>query len=99
MTPALTGPEKAAFHQKKMERVPTLKKALKDALVAVAVSLDPVPLTDKIAIALVLPRYSWEDAAGVPLQVVAEGTRQQLVAAQKAGAAAVDLAVKITESN
>jgi len=76
-----------------------LKTAMKEALVAAAASLDPVPATDKVTIALILPRYSWEDPAGVPLQVVVEGTRSQLVAAQKGGAAAIDQAVKISETN
>jgi len=99
MNPTLSETEKIALHKKKAERVPQLKTAMKEALVAAAASLDPVPATDKVTIALILPRYSWEDPAGVPLQVVVEGTRSQLVAAQKGGAAAIDQAVKISETN
>jgi len=79
--------------------VPQLKMALKEALIAAAASLDPVPATDKVTIALILPRFSWEDPAGLPLQVVVEGTKQQLLAAQKAGGVAIDQAVKVSETN
>jgi len=99
MNPSLSDAEKVLFRKKKVERIPQLKKALKEALVAAAASLDPVPVTDKVTIALILPRYTWEDSAAVPLQVVVEGVRAQLVAAQKAGPAAVDAAVKVTETN
>ena len=99
MNPTLSDVDKIALHKKKAERVPQLKTALKEALIAAAASLDPVPATDKVTIALILPRYSWEDPTGVPLQVVVEGTKQQLLAAQKAGGAAIDQAVKVSETN
>ena len=99
MNPSLSEAEKVALHKKKVERLPQLKTAMKDALIATAVSLELLPATDRISIALILPRYSAEDPAGVPLQMVFEGTRQQLLTAQKAGPAAIDTAVKITESN
>lgn len=99
MNPTLSDADKIALHKKKMERLPQLKTAMKDALIATAASLDPVAATDKVSIALILARYSSEDPAGVPLQIVFEGTKQQLLAAQKAGPAAIDGAVKVTESN
>lgn len=99
MSPTLSDADKVVLHKKKIERVPQLRTAMKEALIATAASLDPVSATDRVTIALVLPRYTWEDPAGVPLQLVVEGTKQQLLAAQKAGPAAIDLAVKITESN
>jgi len=99
MNPTLSDADKISLHKKKAERVPQLKMALKEALIAAAASLDPVPATDKVTIALILPRFSWEDPAGLPLQVVVEGTKQQLLAAQKAGGVAIDQAVKVSETN
>jgi hypothetical protein len=58
-----------------------------------------VPPTDKVTLALILPRYSWEDPAAIPLQVVVEGTRQQLIDAHKGGIAALDQVAKISETN
>jgi hypothetical protein len=98
MSPTLSEADKVALHKKKVDRMPQLRKALKEALVAVAASLDPVPTTEKVAIALVLPRYSWEAATGVPMQMMVEGTRAQLLTV-KTGSASVDQVVKITESN
>lgn len=97
MNPTLTEPEKVALHKKKVERIPVLKDAMKKALVDLAASLDPVPATEQVVIALILPRYSWESATGVPLQVTAQSTRQQLLAA-RANPATLDQVIKITES-
>lgn len=99
MHPSLSAEEKVVFRKTKLERIPVLKSKLKEALVAAAASLDPVPVTDKVTIAVILPRYTWEETAGIPLQVVVEGTRQQLLAAQRTGGAAIDQAVKVTETN
>ena len=99
MNPTITEADKLALKKKKIERIPQLKKTMKELVAAAAVALEPVPPTDKVTIALILPRYSWEDPAAMPLQVVVEGTRQQLVAAQKGGAAALDQVTKISETN
>jgi hypothetical protein len=99
MNPTLTDADKIALHKKKVERLPLLKSAMKEVLIAAAAALDAVPPTDKVSIAVILARYASEDPTGVPLQVVFEGTKQQLLAAQKAGPAAIDAAVKITETN
>jgi hypothetical protein len=99
MNPTITDADKLALKKKKIERIPQLKKTLKELVASAAAALDTVPPTDKVTIALILPRYSWEDPAAVPLQVTVEGTRQQLMTAQKGGAAALDQVTKISESN
>jgi hypothetical protein len=43
MNPTLTDADKVALHKKKLERLPQLKAAMKEALIATAASLDPVP--------------------------------------------------------
>lgn len=97
MNPTLSDADKVALRKKKTERMPQLKDALKKALVDVAASVDPVPVGDQVVIALILPRYAWEETAGIPLQLTAQGTRQQLLAA-RTNPAALEQAVKITES-
>jgi hypothetical protein len=97
MNPTMSEADKVAYRKKKLERIPQLRTAMKDILVGLAASLDPVPVTDKVSIAFVLPQFNWE--TGVPLQMVVEGVRSQLLAAQKAGPVAIDQAVKITETN
>jgi hypothetical protein len=99
MNPTITEAEKVALRKKKTERVGQLRKSLKEILAAYAVNLDMIPAGEKVSIALILPRYTWEDATVVPLQMVAEGTRQQLQAAQKTGPAAIETAAKVSEGN
>jgi hypothetical protein len=98
MHPSLTEEEKLELHKKKVERLPQLKAALREALVSTAASLDPVPANDQIVIVLILPHYSFEDTTGVPMQLTAQASKQQLLTAQRAGAAALDQTIKIIEN-
>jgi hypothetical protein len=97
MNPILTPQDKIKFHQKKLERIPQLKKALVQALADTAVSLDPVPANEQVVIGVTLTRYEWEDTAGTPAQITVQGQRQKLIDAQRAGGAGLDAAVKMTE--
>lgn len=98
MNPILTPEEKVKFHQKKLERIPQLKKALVLALADTASSLDPVPANEQLVIAVTMPRYQWEDPTGLPAQITVQGTRQKLIDAQRAGGASLDAAVRVSEN-
>jgi hypothetical protein len=54
-------------------------------------------VTDQVVIALILPRYAWEEDPAIPLQITAQATRQQLLNA-RSNAAALSQVVKLTES-
>jgi hypothetical protein len=99
MNPVITDADKLAVKKKKIERIPLLRKAMQELLASAAATLETVPPTEKLTIALILPRYTWEDPAAVPLQMIVEGTRQQLLTAKKAGPAAIELAAKASETN
>jgi hypothetical protein len=99
------------FHQKKLERIPLLKKALCEAMVSVATSLDSVPPDEQITIVAFLPNHSWEDMTGIPTQLTLQATRRKLLDAQRAGGAghlqapfntqvwgALDSAIRVTEN-
>jgi hypothetical protein len=91
--------EVVKFHQKKLARIPILKKALVDALVATAGSLDSVPPEEQITIVAFLSNHpSWEDMNGIPTQITVQAPRKKLLDAQRAGAAAVDAVVRVTEN-
>jgi hypothetical protein len=77
MVQTLTKEELAALHKKKLERIPQLEKAMQDTLATMSGTLDTLPAGEKIAIALVLPRYSFEDPTGLPLQVTIQMERGQ----------------------
>lgn len=91
--------EVVKFHQKKLMRIPILKKALCDALVATAASLDSVPPDEQITIIAFLPNHpSWEDMNGIPTQITVQAPRKKLLDAQRAGAAAVDAVIHVSEN-
>lgn len=75
MVQTLSKEELAALHKKKLERIPQLEKAMKDTLGTMTGTLDTLPAGEKIVIALVLPRYSFEDPTGLPLQVTVQMER------------------------
>lgn len=98
MQATLTKEDIAKHRQKKLERIPILKKALSDALVSTAASLDTVPLDESITIVAFLPHYSWEDISGVPAQIMVQGQKKKVLEAQHAGAAALEAAVHVSEN-
>jgi hypothetical protein len=81
----LTEDLKVEVHKKKVQRLPELKTALKDILVAVASQLDPIPANEQIVVAAILPRYTWEAAEGVPIQLTAQGMKSDLLAMRSGG--------------
>ncbi|HKW99118.1 MAG TPA: hypothetical protein VJN43_15365 [Bryobacteraceae bacterium] len=73
----------AKLHARKMERVPVLRKQMKDAMLAMAASLDAVPPNEKIVLGVTLFYYTkWEDTAGLPSQIVMQAERQKLLDVQ-----------------
>ncbi|MEP7353480.1 MAG: hypothetical protein ABI824_09650 [Acidobacteriota bacterium] len=93
----LTVQGKADLRKKKVGRLPELKAFLRSSLAAAANTFDMMPASEQIVITLLLPRYSWEETSGFPAQLVAQGSRQQLLDANRAGAAALEQAVRMTE--
>ena len=81
MTTILTPEEKIQVKQTKIDRMPQLQKALAQALVDAAASLDPVPLDEQVVIEVDLLRYSWEDGAGYPAE--ADGSVHAAQAARR----------------
>jgi hypothetical protein len=77
--PRLTKEQIAKLRQKKLARLPVLKRQMKDALGALAASLDTVPPSEQIVLGVTLDYYSWEERAGLPGQVVMQARRQALL--------------------
>ena len=97
MTAIILPEQKAQVKQKKAARIPELKKALKEALVETAASLDPVPLDQQVAVEVVLLRYDWEDGTGYPAELIVQSTRRKLLEVKRANGAGIDAAIKVTE--
>ena len=90
--------EVVKFHEKKLVRLPILKKALREALASCAMSLDTVPPEEQITIVAFLPHHSWEDMTGIPTQLTVQAPRKKLLEAQHAGPAALEAAIHISEN-
>ena len=95
MHPLPTKEEIVQMHKKKLERVPILKRVLKDMLVSAAASLDSIPPDEQVVIAIILPRFTFEDASGLPVQVTLQAPKRKLLEAK---GAALDAVIRITEN-
>ena len=90
--------EEVAKHKaKKVERLPELRRAMRQALVDTAASLDTVPAQEQIVVVLFLSRYPWEDTAGLPVQVSMRAQKGKLLEAQRSGGADLDAAIVVEE--
>ena len=78
---------------KKLERLPELKRAMRQALVDTAASLDSVPEQEQIVVVMFLSRYPWEDTTGLPAQVSMRAQKGKLLEAQRSAGAGRDLAL------
>lgn len=83
--------------QRKIKRLPELMAAMRQAMVASAASLDPVPQDEQIVIVAFLSRYPWEDVSGLPVQITMQAQKKKLLDAQRAGGAGLEAAIRVTE--
>ncbi len=95
MHPLPTKEEIVQMHKTKVERVPELKKVLKEALLSAATSLETIPPDEQIVIAVIVPRFKFEDATGIPVQITVQATKRKLLESK---GAALDAVVRVTEN-
>jgi hypothetical protein len=95
MHPLPTKEEIVQMHKKKLERVPLLKRVLKDALVAAAATLDTIPPDEQVVIAVIIPRFTFEDSTGLPAQITIQATKRKLLETK---GAALDALIRVTEN-
>ncbi len=95
MHPLPTKEEVVQMRKKKLERIPLLKKVLKDALVSAAASLETIPPDEQVVIAVIIPRFTFEENAGIPVQVTVQASKRKLLESK---GAALDAAIRMTEN-
>ena len=71
--------EIARIHDRKVQRLPLLKQQMREMLVASAASLENLPPSEQVVLAVSLFHYSWEDYSGLPSQIVMQAERQKLL--------------------
>jgi hypothetical protein len=74
-----TAAEKARIHERKLQRLPLLKQNMREMLIASAVSLENLPPSEQVVLAVTLFHYSWEDSSGLPAQILMQAERQKLL--------------------
>jgi hypothetical protein len=96
MTPPRTLADIARHKQRKIERIPDLKKALQQALAELAASPDmaAVPPDQQIVLVAFLSHYPWEDLSGLPAQIMMQGAKQKLTEALHTGGAGLAAAIQ-----
>ncbi|HLJ18307.1 MAG TPA: hypothetical protein VKV15_27700 [Bryobacteraceae bacterium] len=92
--PVISKAQVEQHKKKKLERVPALKEAMRQMLTASAASLDGVPADEQIVVEVTISKYSWEDIAGVPTQILMQAQKKKLLEAQRSG---VDAAIREQE--
>lgn len=78
---SFTKMEIARIHDRKMQRLPLLQQSMREMLVSSAVALENLPPSEQVVVAVTLFHYSWEDASGMPSQIVMQAERQKLLSA------------------
>ncbi len=74
-----TKAEIARVHARKLERLPLLRRKMKEMLLASAAALDTVPRNEQIVVGVSLFYFSWEDTTGLPVQILMQGQRDKLL--------------------
>ena len=82
--PAVTADEIRRTHEKKMQRMPAVRKAMRAMLVDLARSLDSLPSDEQVAVGLSLFYWKGENREGLPAQIVMHAPRKVLL--ESAGA-------------
>lgn len=81
--PALTKDELARIRNKKIERLPLLKQAMRDMLPEAATMLNSLPPQEQVVVALTIFQKSGDDNSGIPSQVVMQAGRKELLELRK----------------
>lgn len=97
--PALTQADVQKLHAKKLGRVVSLKRYMRDMLVTAAVALDGVPPTEQIVIGVSLFYRKFEIKDGLPSQLIMQAPREALLdfKAGRIDGAALDAMIRTQE--
>jgi hypothetical protein len=79
--PTISADEVTRTHDKKAERMATLRTTMRTMLMDSARSLDAVPGDEQVAVAISLFYWNWEKREGLPAQIVMHAPRKALLGA------------------
>lgn len=76
----ITDKEKAQTHQRKIDRLPALKKVMREMMRVAATTLIQIPESQQIVFAVRLDYLKWEDTTGLPGLVIMRADRRSALA-------------------
>ena len=94
--PAVTKEDIAKIRGMKFDRLPILRRHMREMLLDAATSLEEVPATEQIVVGVSLLYRADEDASGLPGQILMQGQRGKLIDA-KLKRVSLDTVVKVRE--
>jgi hypothetical protein len=77
--PQISKEDIAKVRQRKLARVPQVKKLMRDMLVQSGNVLVTMPADQQVVIAMIMAYSPWEDKTGLPLQIMMQAQRKTLV--------------------
>jgi hypothetical protein len=77
-TPAPTPEVRERLRQRKIARLPMLRKIMRDMMIASALGLKSMPMEEQIVMGVSLFYRPWEDITGLPVQIVMQASRRTL---------------------
>lgn len=92
--PSLSAEEKDRLHEKKRGRLDDIEKLMREMLLDAGASVDTVPASERIGVAMNLFHFQWEKTEGIPGQILMHARRSDLVAV-KAGRTSAEKAIVI----
>lgn len=97
--PALTPVQLTQLRQKKMQRLEVIRGLMREALVAAAVTLDPVPANEQVVFGMTLFYRKFEEREGLPGQIIMQAPKQTLLdfKANRISKAQLDAAIQVQE--
>ena len=78
----LTKEQIQLHHHKVTERLPVLREQMKLALFDGATRFEELDANERLALAVTVYHFVWEDTTGVPSQIVMQGTKKALLEAR-----------------
>ncbi len=77
--PEVTKDDTTRLRQKKVDKLPALKTAMRQLLFELAARLEPMAAEEEVVVAVTLFHHHWENTAGLPWQVVMRASKKRLL--------------------
>ena len=90
----------AKLRKRKVDRVPQVKRLMRDMLVHSGTALSAIPMEEQVMVSMILFYAQWEDKNGLPSEIRMQAQRKALVdfEAGRINAMALDAAIRVQEN-